>query len=190
MNMTPLDIRKQKFKRVFRGYDQEEVGAFLEMTAEEFERLNRESIERKERVATLQSEVDRYRQMEETLQEVLRTAQKAADEVRENGHKEARLIVKEAEIRSNRAIEKARAQVHTIRAEIVDLKNQRDMFVSKFNALVQAQGDFLAQLQFSDPDVVQESMPEPPASGSQAGNGQRMSEAETQAVPEPSEGSD
>ncbi|MCZ6634096.1 MAG: DivIVA domain-containing protein [bacterium] len=188
--MTPLDIRKQKFKRVFRGYDQEEVGAFLEMAAEEFERINRESIELKERVGTLQSEVVRYRQMEETLQEVLRTAQKAADEVRENGHKEARLIVKEAEIRSNRAIEKARAQVHTIRAEIVDLKNQRDMFVAKFNALVQAQGDFLAQLQFSDPDVVQESMPEPPASGSQAGNGQPMSEAETQAVPDASEGSD
>ena len=30
MNMTPLDMRKQTFKRVFRGYDQEEVQAFLE----------------------------------------------------------------------------------------------------------------------------------------------------------------
>ena len=46
--------------------------------------------------------------------------------------------------------------MHTIRTEIIDLKNQRDMFVSKFQALVQAQADFLAQLQFTDPDVVQE----------------------------------
>lgn len=50
--------------------------------------------------------------------------------------------------------------MHEIRAEIVDLKNQRDMFVSKFQALVQAQGDFLGQLQFSDPDVVQEALPD------------------------------
>ena len=158
MNITPLDIRKQAFKKVFRGYDQEEVQAFLEMLAEEFERLNRENIELKEHQNTLQSEVDHFRSMEQTLQEMLRTAQQASEEVKENGRKEARLLVKEAEIRGNRAIEKARAHVHTIRAEIIDLKNQRDMFVSKFQALVQAQDDFLSQLKFTDPDVVQEAV--------------------------------
>lgn len=160
MNITPLDIRKQAFKRVFRGYDPEEVQAFLEMLADEFERLNREAIELREKQITLQSEVDHFRAMEQTLQEMLRTAQQAAEEVKENGRKEARLVVKDAEIRGNRAIEKARMHVHDIRAEIVDLKNQRDLFVSRFQALVQAQGDFLVQLQFSDPDVVQESVPD------------------------------
>ncbi|MFT5366856.1 MAG: cell division initiation protein [Candidatus Latescibacterota bacterium] len=159
VNITPLDIRKQTFKRVFRGYDDEEVQAFLEVLAEEFERLNRETIVLREKQSSLQTEVEHFRAMEQTLQEMLRTAQQAAEEVKENGRKEARLIVKESEIRGNRAIEKARAHVHTIRAEIVDLKNQRDMFVSKFQALVQAQGDFLGQLQFTDPDVVQEALP-------------------------------
>ena len=80
MNITPLDIRKQAFKRIFRGYDQEEVQAFLEMLAEEFERLNRENIELKEHHNTLQAEVDHYRSMEQTLQEMLKTAQQAAEE--------------------------------------------------------------------------------------------------------------
>lgn len=160
VNVTPLDIRKQAFKRVFRGCDPEEVQAFLEMLAEEFERLNREAIAFREKQTTLQAEVDHFRAMEHTLQEMLRTAQQAAEDVKENGRKEARLIVKDAEIRGNRAIEKARAHVHDIRAEIVDLKNQRDLFVARFQALVQAQADFLVQLQFSDPDVVQEAMPE------------------------------
>ena len=160
MNITPLDIRKQTFKRVFRGYDEEEVQAFLEVLAEEFERLNREAIVLREQQSSLQTEVDHFRNMEQTLKEMLLTAQQAAEEVKENGRKEARLIVKESEIRGNRAIEKARAHVHTIRAEIVDLKNQRDMFVAKFQALVQAQDDFLAQLQFTDPDVVQEAVTE------------------------------
>ncbi len=154
--MTPLDIRKQAFKRVVRGYDRDEVQAFLEMIADEFERLNAESIELRESEGRLQVEVERYREMEQTLQEMLKTAQQDADDVRDNARKEGRLIVKEAEILANRAIEKARSQVRAVRSDIVDLKNQRDMFVARFQALVQAQGDFLAQLTFTDADVIQE----------------------------------
>ena len=160
MNITPLDIRKQIFKKSFRGYDQEEVQAFLDMLATEVESLGAENIELKEHLHALQSEVHHYRSIEQTLQEMLRTAQQTAEEVKENGHKEARLIVKEAEIRSNRAIEKARTQVHEIRTEIVELQNQRDMFLSKFKALVQVQTDFLDQLKVTTFDVVQEDIPE------------------------------
>ncbi len=160
MNITPLDIRKQIFKKSFRGYDQEEVQAFLDMLATEVENLGAENIELKELLNALQSEVHHYRSIEQALQEMLRTAQQMADEVKENGHKEARLIVKEAEIRSNRAIEKARTQVHDIRTEIVELQNQRDMFLSRFKALVQVQTDFLDQLKVATFDVVQEDIPE------------------------------
>ena len=156
MKMTPLDIRKQAFKRVVRGYDRDEVQAFLAMIADEFERLNTESIQLRESEGRLQVEVERYRDLEQTLQEMLKTAQQTADDVRDNARKEGRLIVKEAEILANQAVEKARTQVRAIRTDIVDLKNQRDMFVAKFQALVQAQGDFLAQLTFTDADVIKE----------------------------------
>lgn len=160
MKITPLDIRKQSFKKAFRGIDAEEVQAFLEMIAEEFGRLNRENIEMKERERSLESEVKRYRDLEDTLQETLRTAQKAADDVHENAKKEARLIVKEADIRGNRAIEKARNHVQMIRNEIVELKNQRDQFAARLQALIQTQQDYLAQLTFSDPPVVEEMVEE------------------------------
>lgn len=161
--MTPLDIRKQAFKRVLRGYDRDEVQAFLEMIADEFERLNTETIQLRESEGRLKTEVERYREMEQTLQEMLKTAQQAAEDVRENARKEGKLIVKEAEILANRAVEKARAQVRAIRSDIVDLKNQRDMFLARFQALVQAQGDFLAQLEFTDADVIKEELEEPAA---------------------------
>ena len=61
MKITPLDIRKQTFKKQFRGIDAEEVQAFLEMIAEEFERLSSENIKLTERHRTLQTTVDRYR---------------------------------------------------------------------------------------------------------------------------------
>ena len=55
MKITPLDIRKQSFKKAFRGIDPEEVQAFLEMIAEEFERLNLENLDFKERERSLKS---------------------------------------------------------------------------------------------------------------------------------------
>ena len=72
-------------------------------------------------------------QMETTLHEMLKTAQLAADGVRENARTEGRLIVKEAEALGNRAVEKARAQVRQMRNEMVNLKGRRDMFVARFS---------------------------------------------------------
>ena len=156
MKITSLDIRKQSFKKAIRGIDAEEVQAFLEMIAEEFERLNRENLELKERERTLETEVKRYRDIENTLQETLLTAQKAADDVNENAKKEAQLIIKEAEIRGNRAIENSRNHAQMIRNEIVELKNQRDQFATRLQVLVQTQYDYLTQLKFTDPPVVEE----------------------------------
>ena len=179
MKMTSLDLRKQTFKKVMRGYDKDEVQAFLEMIADEFERLNRDNLKLQEQDAQLQMEVDRFRSMEETLHEMLKTAQLAAEDVRENARKEGQLMVKEAELLANRAIEKARSQVHTIRAEVVELRNQRDLFVARFQALTQAQPDFLAQLELTDTNVIQEAVEdEDPESH---GNGRAAEETETAA---------
>ena len=104
-------------------------------------------------------------------------------------------MVKEAEILGNRAIEKARAQVQKIRSEIVDLRNQRDIFVAKFQALTQAQSDFLEQLRFTDADVVEESMEErssaPAAQSSAPADGeaeQTDSESKPSSKEDPGEG--
>ena len=43
-----------------------------------------------------------------------------------------------------------------IRNEIVELKNQRDQFATRLQVLVQTQNDYLSQLTFTDPPVVEE----------------------------------
>jgi cell division initiation protein len=154
VKMTSLDIRKQEFKRVFRGLDPEEVMAFLETIADAFEELNRERLQALEREANLQEKVERYTQMEATLHEMLKTAQLAADDVRENARTEGRLIVKEAKALGNRAVEKARSHVRQMRNELVNLKSRRDMFIARFQSLLQAQSDFLVQLSGDEFDGV------------------------------------
>ncbi len=154
VKLNSLDIRKQEFKRVFRGLDPDEVAAFLETVADAFETLNRERLQALEREAGLKEKVEQYAQMEATLQEMLKTAQLTADDVRENARTEGRLIVKEAEALGNRAVEKARAQVRQMRNEMVNLKGRRDMFVARFQSLLQAHTEFLAQLSDDDCDGV------------------------------------
>ena len=53
-----------------------------------------------------------------------------------------------------------------IRNEIVELKNQRDQFATRLGALIQLQQDYLTQLEFSDPPVVEELVDEYDANGS------------------------
>lgn len=154
VKLTSLDIRKQEFKRVFRGLDPDEVTAFLDSVADSFEVLNRERLQTLEREAGLQEQVERYAQMETTLQEMLKTAQLTADDVRENARTEGRLIVNEAEALANRAVDKARTQVRQMRNEMVNLKTRRDMFVARFQSLLQAHSEFLAQLSDDELDGV------------------------------------
>ena len=171
MKLPSLDIRKQEFTRVFRGLDPDEVTAFLETVADAFEALNRERLQALDREAGMQEKVERYVQMETTLQEMLKTAQLAADDVRENARTEGRLIVNEAEALANRAVEKARAQVRQIRNEMVNLKRRRDMFVARFQSLLQSHSELLAQVSDDELDGVDEE------ARTKAGNG-RIPDAE------------
>ena len=97
MPLTPVDIHNKEFSRSFRGYDEDEVDQFLDLIVEDFERLYKENLELKERVSLLKEQADYYKSMEATLRDTLVTAQKTAEEVEASAHKNAELIIKEAE---------------------------------------------------------------------------------------------
>ncbi len=49
MKVSPLNIKKQEFTRAMRGYDKEEVEAYLDKLADEFELLQKENDSLKEK---------------------------------------------------------------------------------------------------------------------------------------------
>ena len=71
MKVTPLDVRKQEFKKQMRGYDPVEVDTFLEMVAVEMEDLLRQQKESRDRVVELETQLKDYKQIEKTLQQTL-----------------------------------------------------------------------------------------------------------------------
>jgi cell division initiation protein len=136
MRITPLDIQQKQFPMRFRGFDVEEVYAFLEVVREEMEELLRENALLKENVHRTENHVKEYRDMESTLRETLITAQQLAEDYSANSKKEAELILKEAELNAENMLKEAQEKVVKIHEDIVDLKGIRRHFKEELKRLL------------------------------------------------------
>src|SRR4030065_84436 len=71
IEITPLDIQQKQFPMKFRGFDVEEVYAFLEVIRKEMEDLLRENASLKESAQRAENQIKEYKDMETTLRETL-----------------------------------------------------------------------------------------------------------------------
>jgi cell division initiation protein len=138
MRITPLDIQQKQFPMKLRGFDVEEVYAFLEVIREEMEDLLRENANLKENIQRLDTQMKEYRDMETTLRETLLTAQQMVEDYKMNARKEAELVVKEAELRAEAHLNEAQEKVIKIHEDIVDLKGIRRHFKEEVKRLVES----------------------------------------------------
>jgi len=136
MRITPLDIQQKQFKIKFRGFDVEEVYAFLEIVREEMEDLLRENANLKENIQRSENQIREYRDMETTLRETLMTAQQMVEDYRTNARKEAELLVKEAETKADIIIREAHEKVINIHEAITDMKGIRRHFKEELKRLI------------------------------------------------------
>lgn len=124
-NLTPLEIQKQTFSRVLKGYQVDEVRAYLHLVAEEIERLVRENDRLSRDSAVLREDLEDHSNRERILKDTLLSAQKVAEDLTANARKEAELIVKDAELLSERLIGQAMQRVADLERSITDLKIER-----------------------------------------------------------------
>jgi cell division initiation protein len=136
MRITPLDIQQKQFPMKFRGFDVEEVYAFLEVIREEMEELLRENASLKENAQRAESQIKGYQDMEATLRETLMTAQQMVEDYKTNARKEAELVLKEAEVKAEGLIRDAQENVIKIHEDIVDLKGIRRHFKEELKRLI------------------------------------------------------
>ncbi len=138
MRITPLDIQQKQFPMKFRGFDVEEVYAFLEVVREEMEDLLRENASLKEQVHRAENQIKDYKDMETTLRETLMTAQQMVEEYKTNARKEAELLIREAEIKADAVMKEAQEKVVKIHEDIVDLKGIRRHFKEELKRLIES----------------------------------------------------
>src|SRR5437867_1732899 len=103
MKLSSIDIKKQEFKKSFKGYDVSEVEAFLDTVANEMEKIFRENQSLKEKIADLEKELETskgeiqvFRDNEKTFQKAIVKSQDMSEDLLDNAKKRAELIIKEA----------------------------------------------------------------------------------------------
>ncbi len=137
MRITPLDIQNKTFSVKFRGFNVEEVYAFLEIIREEMEDLLRENATLKENLSRVESQLSDYRNIEATLRETLMVAQQMSEEFKVNARDKADLLLKDAEIRADHIIREAQEKVIKIHEDITDLKGIRRHFNEELRRLIE-----------------------------------------------------
>jgi len=136
VRITPLDIQQKQFPIRFRGFDVEEVYAFLEVVREEMEELLRENAFIKENIYRVEGQLKEYKNMESTLRETLITAQQMVEDYKNNCRKEAELIAREAELKAEAMLREAQDKVVKIHEDIMDLKGIRRHFKEELRRLI------------------------------------------------------
>ena len=138
MKITPLDIQQREFKGRFRGYDREEVQAFLRSVSQTVEELIKENIALKERADKLYQEVGELRKKEASLNDLLVTTQTMAENLKEAARKEADLILREAEMKAEDLLKNAHVDFRTLQRDILDLRKERMLALEKLRSLLQS----------------------------------------------------
>jgi cell division initiation protein len=152
MRITPLDIRQKTFEKNFRGYEKEEVNAFLLTLSQEWERIIDENKELRIKLEATEREVTKLREVEGTLYKTLKTAEDtganvieqartAADLHMRESQIQAELIYQEAKTRAKDTIEEAEMAARDILDEMEDRLKQ---MVDSYKSLDAARIDMLA----------------------------------------------
>ncbi len=143
MRITPLDVRKQEFRRSVRGFDCDEVRAFMATLADEYEIVLVDNKQIREKLMVQDEKITEYKAMERTLRDTLMTAEKLMQETRENANREGDLIVQESKLKAKEILAECRLRTEELRKEIEGLRKEKEAYLGRFKSLAESQIQFI-----------------------------------------------
>ena len=133
MALTPLDIHHKEFRTArFGGYNEEEVDSFLDLVADEFERMIQEGTELKQQIEQMKKRLSEFEEMQTSLQSALLAATKSAEAVKEQARQESEAIVTKAQEEADALVKGAQEQTRQI---ILRAENERQKLERNFARL-------------------------------------------------------
>lgn len=136
MSLTPVEIRHVKLGRRLGGYDRPATDALLVKIAESFEDVWRERADLRDEIERLEGELARFRELEVLLRNTLVSAERSADELRAQAHREADVILDEARVKAREIGGGAESERERVRADIRRLKNVEAEMRAEYRAFL------------------------------------------------------
>ncbi len=153
MKITPIEIRQHTFQRVLRGYDMEEVGAFLTSLSNEWERVLNENKLLKMQLEIAEKDLNKLREVELTMFRMLKTAEDTSAQMTEQAKVAAEQYIEDARQKGEELVNDARKKANML---IVDAENQskyvREEILGEFK---NHERDFKAMEKYRDNLIVQ-----------------------------------
>ena len=146
MRITPLEIRQKTFEKIFRGYDKDEVTAFLTLLSQEWEKISDEKKMLELKYEQSQKESEKLRQVEGSLFRTLKSAEDTGAAIIEEANNTAELILKDAREKADAVTSDAERQA---REKIDAAESHANMVLGKLrqdvSALVENYETLIAQ---------------------------------------------
>ena len=164
--LTPMEIHNHKFKKSFRGYNDNEVDDFLDQIVQDFEKLLRDNERLNSQISSNERELEHFRKLEKTLNETLMVAQRTADEVitsakknadelKENTARECQTIREQARFEATQQISSATAKRDAILAEYDKFVREKNAFLMKLRTILESELSITVQMLEDVPDVAE-----------------------------------
>lgn len=144
MKISPQDIHAQEFRRSLRGYDMDEVDAFLSQVADELEVHTGENLQLKDRIKVFEERVAEYQRLDERLKEALVTAQEMKEDIAKASQHKVEAAAAHARAEAQSIVADAHTKLVRIQSQVDDLRRYRDSFVIRYKAFLDQQYRFLA----------------------------------------------
>lgn len=145
--LTPLDIENKKFsKQMMNGYSVNEVDEFLDELTADYEKLYKETTDSKNKIADMQEEMAKYKNIESTLNNTLIMAQTAAEDVKNLAKQQADNILSEAQASAKQAVTELEQEIALKQKELEDIQKQFDVYKAKMESLLISQLELLKEV--------------------------------------------
>ena len=131
MRISALDIRQQQFTARMRGFDRQEVEAFLDDVAEDYESVVKENALLKEQLATLEERSRNITEHERTLQDTLVTTHRLTEEMKQAAKRECDMLVRDAEMRADKMVEALRTEEARLKQDLAALRRTRAQLIEE-----------------------------------------------------------
>lgn len=143
MKLSALEIKQQEFEKTFRGYDTNEVHAFLNIVATEWENMVSHNRSLTQEIKHLKDKLSHFERIQEGMHETLQIAKQSADKEVKAANAEARTRIQKAEHEAENIVSKARAERQEIRQSVLRMLERREEIINGIRSYLELANDSL-----------------------------------------------
>jgi cell division initiation protein len=143
MIFTTDSIKKQQFNKSFRGFDKEEVHAFLDKLATEFQILFDEKEFNKRTLEETKRQLEKYLQVERQIQEIVANSKQKSNQLLEKAQNKAGEILRLAEEKSTELLQKSKDEADRLKSAVINLREEKEILMTKLKTIINYQTHLL-----------------------------------------------